>query len=304
MSWVRYLLWPALVCPSLLVAGALKHPAGAPARGAGPLTLAATADPVASEILDQAIAMLNPNRALWLEANIWQRVTCADMTYQAEGRLQTGPGQRMHVDLDVVVSQTRAHLQMVSDGKAFWQAEQVEGKPRRINRMPLEACLPEQDRLVGEVRSQPERRSQLGFSGLVPLLEDLRRRLLVTGKQNVAWKTGEAILLTLVWPPETAASMAPLGQIWPELLPRKCLLYLDAVTLWPHRLEWWAPARASGPDCLIVEIEFRDPILNRQLAADEIQRAFTFRPGKDRVIDQAPDAEEPAFPEPQAGRAP
>ncbi len=56
-----------------------------------------------------------------------------------------------------------------------------------------------------------------------------------------------------------------------------CYLYLDAQTLWPSRVEWWAGDRHSNPR-LLLEIEFRDPQLNRPLSLAECIHAFSYRP--------------------------
>jgi hypothetical protein len=284
MSWFRYLLLTPVVGAPLLLAGALKHPPDpvvsaqtvgrlAPADPVGP---SAPEDVVGTEMLDQAIETLNPNRVEWLEAEVWQQVSCQDLTYQAEGHFRAAPGQRLRLQLGLRVGRVRGDMQVVSDGITIWQAQQVDSGPRLVHRVELQAFL----NALAQPDLPPAQRAELlqhqGFAGLAPLLQGLRHRLVVTGRENLSWKGQPVTRLTLIWPasPETLPVSA--GQPWPALVPRKCLLYLDARSFWPHRLEWWGPEEAAGRDRLLFEMEFRNPVVNRPLTPEQCAREFTF----------------------------
>jgi hypothetical protein len=283
MSWLRYSVIPVLVCPALLLTGALKRQADPPtvlSVPAVPLKIPpAVADPAATEVLAQAIETLNPNRVEWLEASVWQKATCAEFTYQAEGRFRAGPQHRLRLALAIHQAKTRGEVEVVSDGTTLWQSNRVDGGERTVGRMDLKQVL----QALANPDLSPEARAQQlqpqCFAGLGPLLQGLRHRMVVTGKEAISWRGHEVLRLSLVWSPETAGFLAPAGQPWPDLLPRQCRLYLDAATLWPHRLEWWGPAPPRGEESLVFQMEFRDPVWNRPLTREQCAREFTFDPG-------------------------
>jgi hypothetical protein len=112
----------------------------------------------------------------------------------------------------------------------------------------------------------------------------LRQRMIVIRQEAVSWKDRDVKRLTLVWRDAEAAKLAPPGQAWPSLLPHKCLVYLDASTLWPHRMEWWSPDRRAG-EKLVLQMELRNPVLNRPLTSAECDKEFSFDPGHEKVPD-------------------
>jgi hypothetical protein len=88
-------------------------------------------------------------------------------------------------------------------------------------------------------------------------------------------RNGRVLLkLAGTWAPAEAAVLSRSGTSWPNGLPRQCRLYLDPDTLWPQRLEWWGPQPARRDDSLLVQLEFRDPVLNRAPSAEQVARAF------------------------------
>jgi hypothetical protein len=289
MSWLRYSVIPVLICPALLLTGALKRQADRPAALAVPavpvIIPPAVADPAATEVLAQAVETLNPNRVEWLEATVWQKAACAEITYQAEGRFRAGPQHRLHLTLVIHQGNSRGEVEVVSDGTVLWQSNRVDGGERTVSRMELQKVL----QALASPDLSPEARAQQlqpqCFAGLGPLLQGLRHRMVVTGKEAISWRGRQVLRLTLVWSPETAGFLAPPGQPWPDLLPRQCLLYLDAATLWPHRLEWWGPAPPRGEDSLVFQMEFRDPVWNQPLSREQCAREFSFDPGPGEARD-------------------
>ena len=90
-----------------------------------------------------------------------------------------------------------------------------------------------------------------------------------TRKETGRWKGHAVVRLTGRKPPPV-----------PDNQPGECRLYLDAQTLWPCRIEWLGRVPDRG-DVLLVQMEFRDPVLG-QPVHDE---AFHFDPGSAVVID-------------------
>ena len=66
---------------------------------------------------------------------------------------------------------------------------------------------------------------------------------------------------------EIAKAISAPDRPWPAYLPRECAIYFEPLgkekVPWPHRLEWWGPAPPKPGESLLLEIEFRNPKLNR-----------------------------------------
>ena len=102
------------------------------------------------------------------------------------------------------------------------------------------------------------------------------------------------IKLTGSWSDEVMRTLVPADERWPDGLPRQCRLYLEAPTLWPHRVEWWGPLRANAGDALLLQMEFRDPIINQPLSAERCAREFGFPVALNQAVTQTPEVVERA----------
>jgi hypothetical protein len=284
MPWLRYLLLPSLVGPTLLVTGALNHPVAPPAAGANPLA-PPRPHAAATRTLERAIANLSPDRLTWMEAAVWQQLACDEVSYQAEGRYLAGPNQRLRLNLKVRLGRARSEILVVSDGTTLWQSSRIEGGPRQVSRVELQKVLQALARPAVGSQVRDEFFQSQCFAGLGPLLRGLRTRMVVAGSEELTWNGHAVTRLTLQWSAAQAAALAPAGQPWPAYLPRKCLLYLDAASLWPLRLEWWGPTGRQVGDVQVFQMEFRDPVLNKALSEEQCARAFAFDPGTVKVAD-------------------
>jgi hypothetical protein len=112
------------------------------------------------------------------------------------------------------------------------------------------------------------------MGGAFDLLQTMRSRLEWSRMETVRREGRAFIKLTGTWSSESAEALAPTGGSWPDGLPQQCRLYLDAETLWPHRVEWWGPDVPRSADVLLVQMEFRDPVLNQPLSAEGCAREF------------------------------
>jgi hypothetical protein len=288
MSYFRWFLLPASLGSVLLVTGANVWK-GTPPSPADPPALPPQAppDPEAVRLLDQALAALAPERVRWAEAAVWQRVSVRGLAYEAEGRYLLGPDHRLRLDLRTRVGRAEGELRVVCDGATLWQATRLSGGPwanvRRLDVNEVRALLDSPG--VG-----PEAREQFlqaqGLAGPHPLLQGLRQRLTWVRKEAVRRNGRAWHKLTGTWSEEAAREWAPPGQPWPEGLPRQCRLYLDPQTLWPGRLEWWGPDRPRVGEVALLQMEFRDPVLNRALTAAECAREFAFDAGAAPVSDR------------------
>lgn len=275
MSWSRFLVLPLLAGVTLFAAGALTpQPSPTESLFLPPPVFPVRADPAAAQVLQEAIAALAPDRLRWIKTELWQQASVPPLTFQARGLYLGGPDNRLRLDLQVQQDTARSRLLIVSDGRTLWQAQQIAGQDRAVSRLDLAKVLS----ALRRPDTSPQRREDFFrrqfFLGLTPLLHDLQAALIFTRRQAARWRDREVILLTGVWsapPPE-----------WPISFPRQCRLFLDARTRWPHRLEWWGPLpKRNGCDCLLLQMEFRNPVVGRPLS----EAQFHFQPGRSQVTD-------------------
>jgi hypothetical protein len=267
-----FLLIPAVVGPIVLLTGAWRGPAQQTAPLAAPSFLvqdvALNHDLIGPEatgvdLLARAIAQLAPARLTWLRTQVWQKMHDARTEFEAEGTLDLAPGQCVRLDLALRSSGGTGRLLIVSDGHALAQVLHLNGAAPE----PITELLPEGP---GDTPERLQFLETKGCGGPLPLLVGLRRHL-----QNIRLQTGvlaghPAIQLKGELGAEVIA--AALQTSTPA---RYAYLYLDARTLWPHRVEWWGtePRPESSP---IVALEFRTPELNQPRDLPECARLFSY----------------------------
>jgi hypothetical protein len=81
--------------------------------------------------------------------------------------------------------------------------------------------------------------------------------MVFTKQEPGEWKGKKAQVLTGAWSADIAKNLGNTEK-WIPGMPRKCVVYLDAQTTWPLRVEWWGPSTQTG-DQLLMQMEFRDP---------------------------------------------
>jgi hypothetical protein len=226
-----------------------------------------------AQLLDRAIAAYAPARVLWAEMKLWQRARDGDSAFEVSGRYLAAPGDRMRLDLHTQVGATRAELRLICDGQRLcqWQRLGTAAPSVLLYELPrLEAGASPAH--VAWARTETVR--DHGFGGVGPLLRGLRGRLRQLTAKAVRWQGVEVIRVNGVWP-EDAAKLAEVPDyIRPRQVPRRCSLYLDAKTLWLHRLEWWYSERPGDTPELGMQTEFRDPVLNRPLSPQRCAAEF------------------------------
>jgi hypothetical protein len=267
MSCFRFCLLPPLLGSLFLLTGALSTPSPPAASLPPPVSV----DPAAAQVFDQALARVAPQRLTWVEMNLWQQVNVQNLCYQAEGRYLAGPDHRLRLDLQIRVGDTDGWLQVICDGALLWQCRQIGAGPPIHSKIDLQAVLA----LVNTPGTAPQLRAEFlqdqSFGGVGPLLYGLREQVTWTRKETVRRYGRTLVRLTGSW----NADPAPTGAPWPPGLPRQARLYLDPATLWPHRLEWWGPDPPRSADALLVQMEFRDPVLNCPPPAERCTAAFS-----------------------------
>jgi hypothetical protein len=284
MTRYQLLLFPGLAATILAIGGALNlKPSGSVATAASAVTNAAPRSGVKAQdgakalaILDSAIAALAADKVNWLETKVWQQVTCEEFSYQASGRLVTGPAGRVRYDLHVKVGKTVGKLRLVNDGKAIWQSVQTGSEAAVVQSWPIP--------ILSDTLKTPEQVAQArvrlleehGVDGPSPMLRKFRQRLQNAEVRPQLWNSHDVHVVTAAWPAEDAALAALPDFARPRFQLSQCCIYLDAQSHWPHRIEWWGVARPGKPSQLVAQTEFREPVLNQPMSAERCAGEFTF----------------------------
>lgn len=266
------LLVPLLTALPFFVTGALCRPAVAPIApfAIESISLNAELAPrglAADDLLQRTINRLDPAHLAWLRLKLWQRMRAGEIVFESEGTLQLGPEHCARLELAVLSGAVPGRWLVVSDGHALAHVVQLgDDAPAVTSRLlvpPHEPDKPAPPPADVTLRG-------LGCGGPHPLLLDLRGRL-----RQLTAQTGRLHgrpMVRLYGRLNAAAAPAP-GTPAADF----CYLYLDAQTLWPSRVEWWAGEQKTNPR-LLLEMEFREPQLNHPLPFDECVRAFSYRP--------------------------
>jgi hypothetical protein len=280
--WYRLLALAVLLVGGLVgLMGAFGSPAAPPAPTLPlPPNLP---DDAATQTLDRAVAAMAPERLGFVEMKLWQRVTLPNLKYEATGRYLMGSQRRFRLDLQTKQGGGQATRLAISDGATLWEARRsVSGDWSTVTRLDLAPLLAVLDGegtaalLRAEILDGPR------FGGIWPLLRNVRARMNWVMVEQVSHDSKPRLRLTGVWRADFAAFICE-SEAWPAGLPEQCRLELDALTLWPHRLEWWGPTVAGGADTLLAELEYRDPVVHTTLSPERCAKEFTFQPGNAAV---------------------
>jgi hypothetical protein len=258
-------------CTLLLVMGALDRqtpafPSVAGAAFVAQTTVAEAGLPnlTAEQILARAAANLDPAKLQWLRYKIWQKQDAEDMSFEAQGRLLRGPNQCGRFELTVGSGTEATELLTVSDGIGLAHSCRPPGKPAQVS--TLKYITPENNPYAPEQIEAILHAHSCG--GPFQLLKDLEAKLENWQLASGTWNNRTILRLTGIVNNHDDDSAV--------ISPRQCRVFLDAQTLWPMRVEWWA-ARARG-EALFLEMEFRDAVINQPLSHEECEREFSFLP--------------------------
>jgi hypothetical protein len=295
MRWSRPLLLPMLVGVGIVVAGAMGQQSQQPTPPAQPPGAAkptppplkpVTADPAASKILEEAIGA---KRLDWIQTTLWQQVDVQGLSFQAEGTYQSAPDNRLHLNLVVHVGDTTGKLEVISDGTTLWETTQIGDGERTITKkVRLKDILESLNKPDMAKEMRDEFLESQSFYGVLPLLQSIHQRMVVTKKEDTTWRGMDVTVLTAEWTNDIAKAITQDGkQPWRQFFPRQCRLFLDAKTRWPHRVEWLGPT-PGREDSVIVQMEFRNP-KHEPMSPEACKREFSFNPGKEPSVDQTDD---------------
>lgn len=214
----------------------------------------------AKQLLQKALEKLDPKRSPWLKTKIRQTTTDAGSSFVAEGFLQRGPNYCARLQMTIGME---GRLLVVSDGERVAVERKTPGE---------KPALEVTNMLDDESAAKDAMLCSKSCGGPQTLLEQLNRHL-----QDAKLQTG---LL------QDVPVIQIKGDLSPDAMPvctgamipvRHAYIYLDAKTLWPHRLEWHGVDKTNTLR-LILRMEFLEPETNRELSVEECTRLFSYHP--------------------------
>ncbi len=258
-------------CTLLLVMGALDRQtpafpsvAGAAFVAQNTVTEAGLQNLTAEQILARAAANLDPAKLQWLRYKIWQKQDAEDLSFEAQGRLMRGPNKCGRFELTVRSGMEATELLTVSDGVGMAHSCRPPGKPAQVNTLKYQ-------KPTNNTSSSDHIEAILhafGCSGPYHLLKDLEAKLENWQLASGTWNNRTILRLTGTLKNHDDDSVV--------ITPRQCRVFLDAQTLWPMRVEWWATGERG--DALLLQMEFRDAVINQPLSHEDCEREFSFLP--------------------------
>lgn len=261
-KWI-FLGAPCLTCLTFLAAGALSRPTRTSAATdlepflAQPLPLdqaRSLSDLDGARLLDRALGSFRDVR--WLKVTIWQRLHDADDGYESEAHLILGPDQCARMQTTLRTGAGSCNFLVVSDGKTLAEVLQWPNERLTTAYLPLAPAA--------ALREQFLRKR--GCVGPQTLLTELRDLPTTWRVEPGLWRERSVLRLEAALDAQRINGRA-----------RSCRLYLDAISLWPVRLGWHRGAEPRHGQMLL-EMEFRDPELNRALSREECARVFSYQP--------------------------
>jgi hypothetical protein len=261
----HFLLAPLFACAVLMFAGAWSDrpplaPVSSASAGAAFLAQPVSLDPHLKDLngrrlIQRLLAELAPDKVRWLRMTTWQRQVDDEVSFESESRLVLGPDQCARLETQVQAGGQPVKSLAVSDGVVLAESLHLPGQEPQLVSQQLPAG--QRDQLL----------RLAGCVGPWHLLRELTAQMQDLQIQTGRWNQHPVIRLT--------GNLAIAPSPW-SLDPRVCRLYLDARTLWPHRIEWWASKQPSDPPELVLEMEFRDPVINTPLSHDDCVREFSY----------------------------
>jgi hypothetical protein len=267
MPLVRYTAFLLLIPSAVLLTGARNSHS--------PRKNSTASDPeahaTAVKYLTDALDRLSPQRVQWLEMKLWQKGRLGRYSIEADGRYLAGPDNHLRLELTTHHADASATMLAVSDGRIFYQARCIgEGPWTESVSLDLKQVL--QSGGLAPVSNASDKTLDIStFTGVVPLLHILRSE--ITWSHTELVRRGEHRLLKLTGSVHDDNSRREPRS---SRTPRRCRLYLGAADLWLHRLEWWGPGSPNEADTLLMQLEFRDPIINQPLSQEQAAREFQF----------------------------
>lgn len=208
----------------------------------------------AALLLQKAVAAHAPAKMPWLKTRIRQTMCEGSSNFVAEGFLQRGPRGCARLEMQI----RNSRVTVVSDGAIVAHVRELADTDSKVTINELGADVEE---------ALPRHGCGGPFTALRQLQRCLKNGRLQTGL------LGETPVIRVLgdFDPEQGILVAAANV---EI--RSGCVYLDAKTLWPHRVEWWGDySKTLRP---LVQIEFLENEIGRELSEEECVQTFSYRP--------------------------
>jgi hypothetical protein len=266
--WMTLLV--CLACAVYLAAEALPRqlpPSAAPAAASPDKLAFEPTELDGRDVLERAVKKLKG--VTWLRVTIWQCMHGV-RGFESSGELTLGPNDCAALDLTVNAGGEPLRQRIISDGQviATVRGDGDADDDVRGQRLPS---------------SRRARVDLLHAHGCAPPAVLLRQVRGAASRWNVerGTRAGREVL-RVSGPLDRSAFQA---SRWAALGATRCCVELDAETLWPRRLEWRG-VDERGRTPLVLEMEYRDPEVNRPLSLEECARVFSYLPPSDDKAEQ------------------
>ncbi|MBM3996697.1 MAG: hypothetical protein FJ303_21465 [Planctomycetes bacterium] len=213
----------------------------------------------AGQLLQMAIAKLDPAKTTWLKTKIRQAVSDGTSHFVSEALLQRGPNHCARLEMTIKMAGCESNLTVVSDGDVVAQIRQLPGIEPKFEVQELPDGPDSQREAVLNAKS---------CGGPAALLRQLHEQMRNGRLQTGRLKDRTVIRIHGDLDAGAKTSFASSAHT--------AVAYLDTKTLWPCRLEWWGIDSANAPR-LISCMDFEGTEVNCPLSADECMRVFSYQ---------------------------
>ena len=231
-------------------------------------------------VLDRSIRFYDPANIQWLHLKLWQRGDFAELTYRVEGEFWFAPEYRMRMKMSVHHGSAESKMDWISDGMSLYEGTFYNLSEPDETWTPFTASGRYGDRLSLQHRKTII--NARGYPSIYGLLNRIRKHIRTPTLEAVRHKDKDFYRICGKWPKTTTAKAREELNLPFNIQVEECRIYLERSTFWPYRIEWWGRESEEENTRLILQTEYRDPVVNQELTAAQIAELFTVPPLKEK----------------------
>jgi len=261
--------------------------------------------PDAATLLAQSRAKLGEYRTL--KAQLAETIDFGPARrFKASGVYLQGAGNKVALDLTILVGKNKGRLRQISEGDVLWNVYET-GETPKITRRDLKQILA----VAKGAEAKSTWLAELGLGGLPALLASIEGAIDLQPTTAAVIEGRSFYVLEGTWKPairqqfEAQLQQSPSPPNGPKMLPvhipEYVRLYFDAETLFPYRIRYLKESGAPGVEPRpLLTLDFKDIVVNGSIDAEE----FRYTPPEGaqvadttkQYLDQFQAAQAPAAP--------
>lgn len=198
-----------------------------------------------------------PNRIY--RANIVHRMTFADRTLEAKGKILRGQKLRLRLEFEIKTGDTVGKLLQVSNGDKLWTERRI-NKVTRLTVQDVREILDKAGVKATEVSPQNLVVAEMGLGGITALLASLERTMSFGKPEKVVIDGEELYRVDGGWNEQFTAQIKANPQLakgLPEYIPDAARVYFDRDDF-PRRIQYLKKQPKSNALRPLVTLDFRD----------------------------------------------